>query len=270
MPELPEVETIKLQLEKRIKGETIRGVEVLNPRLINVSVPKFISKTKGVKIKSLRRRAKLLVIDLSSGDSLLVHLKLTGLLIMDQKPDKHTSVIFEFEGSKKLLYKDLRKFGYMKLLSTSQTDKILNKEFGPEPLSKDFTPEKFKELLLKKKKAKIKPLLMDQKFLAGIGNIYAQETCFYAKVNPERKVGTLENGEVKDVYDGLRKIMNAAIKSGGTSVDAYRDVDGREGNFITRLKVYGREGQECFRCGAKIKAIKLSGRTTCFCPKCQR
>ena len=269
MPELPEVETIRSQLENKIKGKIIKNIKVIDPRMINLPPKKFIFQIKGARIKHIRRRAKLLIIDLSNNYSLLIHLKLSGFLIYNQEPDKYTNVVFEFNNNKKLLYKDFRKFGYMKLLKTSAIDKI-EKKFGPEPLDKNFTLEKFKKILQKRKRAKIKPLLMNQEFLAGIGNIYSQEACFYAKVDPARKVGTLNDNEIKNIYNGLKKIMSQAIKVRGASIDTYRDTAGQKGDFGTKLKVYGRVGQKCFRCGGKIKAIKLSGRTTYFCPKCQK
>ncbi len=271
MPELPEVETIRLQLEDKIKNKRIAKVEVLQPRMINVSAKEFVKRVEKSKVKGIRRRAKLLIIDLSSGYSLIIHLKLTGNLIYNQESDKYTNVVFEFSGRKKLLYKDIRKFGYMKLIKTSEVPTFLDKQgFGPEPLDKSFTLEKFKEILFKKKRSKIKPLLMDQSFLAGVGNIYAQEACFYAKINPKRTAGSLTNKEIKDLYEGLRKIMAASIKFRGSSVDTYVDLFGKEGQFVPRLKIYRRSGKKCLRCKAKLKTIKLAGRGTTFCPKCQK
>lgn len=271
MPELPEVETIRRQLEQKIKNKKITKVEVLQPRMINVPAKEFIKRVEKSKVKDIRRRAKLLIIDLSSNYSLIIHLKLTGLLIHDQEPDKYTNVVFEFADGKKLLYKDIRKFGYMKLMKTSEVPAFLEKEnFGPEPLAKEFTLDKFKELLSKKKRSKIKPLLMDQTFLAGIGNVYAQEACFYAKVKPMRVASSLQDKEIKDLYEGLRKILTESIKYKGSSVDTYVDTRGQEGSFVPRLKVYRKGGQPCLRCKTKLKEIKLAGRGTTFCPKCQK
>ena len=271
MPELPEVETIRLQLEDKIKNKKIKKVEVLQPRMINVSAREFVKRVEKSKVKDIRRRAKLLIIDLSSGYSLIIHLKLTGNLIYNQESDKYTNVVFEFSDGKKLLYKDIRKFGWMKLIKTHDVSVFLEKhKFGPEPLSKEFTLEKFKEMLAKKKRSKIKPLLMDQTFLAGVGNIYSQESCFLAEVDPRRKAGSLTDREIKDLYNNLRKIMAASIKFRGSSVDTYVDLFGKEGQFVPRLKVYRKGGKKCLRCKAKLKTIKLAGRGTTFCPKCQK
>ena len=271
MPELPEVETIRLQLEEKIKNKKIKKVEVLQPRMINLSAKEFIKRVEKSKVKNIRRRAKLLIIDLSSNYSLIIHLKLTGLLIYHQEPDKHTNVVFEFSDGKKLLYKDLRKFGWMKLIKTTEIPAFLEKEkFGPEPLSKDFTLEKFKEILSEKKRSKIKPLLMDQSFLAGVGNVYSQEACFLAKTDPRRQAGSLTEREIKDLYNHLRKILAASIKYRGSSVDTYLDIFGKKGKFEYHLKVYRKGGEKCPRCGAKLKTIRLGGRGTTFCPKCQK
>lgn len=271
MPELPEVETIRQQLTKTIKNKKITKVKVQEPRMINVSAEEFIKKVEKSNITNIRRRAKLLIIDLPSDYSLIIHLKLTGLLIYNQEPDKHTHVVFQFSDGKKLLYKDIRKFGYMKLIKTSEVPAFLEKEgFGPEPLTKEFTLDKFKELLSKKKHSKIKPLLMDQTFLAGVGNVYAQEACFYAKINPQRKVNTLTKKEIKDLYDSLRKVLVWALKHKGLSVDTYIDIYGKPGQFVPFLKVYQRGGKKCLRCKTTLKEIRLQGRGTTFCPQCQK
>lgn len=271
MPELPEVETIRRQLEQKIKNKKIIKVEVRLPRMINVPAREFTSQVQGAKVENIKRKAKLLIINLSNGNSLIVHLKLTGMFIYNQEPDKYSHVIFYFEDKTKLLYKDIRQFGYMKLVKTKEVDNLLEKEgFGPEVLDKNFTLDIFKEILEKKKRSKIKPLLMDQTFLSGVGNVYAQEACFYAKVHPERKVENLSEKEIKDLYQGLRKIISESLKYRGASVDTYVDIYGKQGSFVPRLKVYGREGKPCPRCKTKLKEIRLAGRGTTFCPKCQK
>ncbi|TSC95729.1 MAG: formamidopyrimidine-DNA glycosylase [Parcubacteria group bacterium Athens1014_10] len=271
MPELPEVETIKLELEGKIKGKKIKEIKIKLPKIINLSVKKFQSILRGLKIEQIKRRAKLLIINLSDNWNLIIHLKLTGQLIYNAKPEKHTHLIFYFNGGNNLLFNDLRKFGWIKLLKNNDLEKLLIKEkYGPEPLEKNFTLKIFKNLLFKKKNKKIKPLLMEQNFIAGLGNIYAQEICFYARVRPDRKKETLKENEIEKLFHGIKKILSAAIKRKGTSIDSYLDIYGKKGNYVPFLKVYQREGKKCFRCGEIIKEIKLAGRGTSFCPECQK
>lgn len=272
MPELPEVETIKSQLTKKIKAKTIKKVKVKLAKMVRgASVKDFEKKVVGAKIKDIRRRAKLLIIELFNDYSLVIHLKLTGQLIFNQEPEKHTHIVYYFTDGSMLLHNDMRQFGYVKLAKTSELSKLFQKEkFGPEPLDKSFTLEKFKTILKEKRRAKIKPLLMNQTFIAGIGNVYAQEACFKAKIKPTRTAGSLTDKEIKDLYEGLKKILRESIKHKGSSIDLYVDVEGKQGGYAPFLKVYRREGQKCFRCDEKIKFIRLNGRGTCFCPKCQK
>lgn len=272
MPELPEVETIRFQLAGKILHKKISGVEVKYAGLLNVSAKEFIKAVEGAKITGIKRRAKILIIDLSSGWSLLIHFKLTGQLIYDGKSGiDQPHLIYHFSDGSQLKHFDFRKFGYVKLVKSQELKKYLEKEkLGPEPLEKEFTLERFRQLLVLKPKAKIKPLLMDQTFIAGVGNIYSQEACFAAKILPIRPAGSLSPEEVKDLYQGLRQILQESIQHQGTSVDAYVDAFGQEGDYFSRLKVYGRGGQKCWRCGAILKEMKLGGRGTVWCPRCQR
>jgi formamidopyrimidine-DNA glycosylase len=277
MPELPEVETIKNQLLQKIKGKKIDFVEIKLPKMVKgVSVKEFKEKVEKTIVKDVKRRAKLIIINLSNNYSLVIHLKLTGQLIFEkefksEKVLKYTHLIYHFSDKSALLHNDLRQFGYVKLVKTDDLEKLFKEEgFGPEPLSKDFTLEKFKNLLSKKQKQKIKPLLMDQTFLAGVGNVYAQEACWCAKILPTKLVKDLSEKEISDLYHCLIKILKEAIKYRGSSVDTYVDIYGRVGDYISKLKVYDRENQKCFRCGTKIKKIVLGGRGTYFCPGCQK
>lgn len=276
MPELPEVETIKNQLLEKIRNKKIKSVEIKLLRLIkNISVKEFKKKVEGASIKNIRRRAKLLIIGLSNGYNLVIHLKLTGQIIYGQnkriKTEKWSHIIYHFTDSTILLHNDMRQFGYVKLIKTADLENLFEKEkFGPEPLEKEFTLEKFKELLAKKPRQKIKPLLMDQTFLAGVGNVYAQEACWSAKILPTRLVKNLTNKEINNLYYCLTKILKEAIKNRGSSVDTYVDVYGKQGSYVPKLKVYGREGGKCYRCKTKIKKIVLAGRGTCYCPNCQK
>jgi len=273
MPELPEVETIRQQLFLKIKNKKIKKVEVKLPRMINIPAVQFERRVAGAAVRNIRRRAKLLILDLSNGWSIVIHLKLTGQLIYDGKEGKgRPHIVYTFSDGHELKYYDFRLFGFAKLIKTREVEKFLEKEkFGPEPLDKNFTLEVFKNLLSKKPRAKIKPLLMDQTFIAGVGNVYAQEACFYARTLPTRLVDRLTDQEIKDLYEGLIKILKNSIGRKGSSVDTYVNVSGERGGYAPFLKVYGRAGEKCARGdGGVIKQIKLAGRGTCFCPKCQK
>ncbi len=302
MPELPEVETIKNQLRNKIRGKKIEKVEVRLAKMIkHASVNFFKSKVIGAQVKDVCRRAKLLIIKLSNGYSLVIHLKISGQIIYLVRPagqvrpdQKHTHLIYHFSDNTCLLHNDLRQFGYVKLIKTPDLEELFVKEnYGPEPLKKSFTPhllrgkknkrsptsvrkgagftlKKFTELLKQRPKKKIKPLLMDQTFIAGVGNIYAQEVCWWAKVLPIRLVKSLSETEIKDLYYCLIKILKAAIKAKGTTVVAYINARGQKGGYASRLKVYGRENEKCQRCGKRIKKIVLAGRGTCYCSGCQK
>lgn len=275
MPELPEVETIKRQLQKAILGKKISKVEVFLPKLVKVPVAKFKKTVEGTVIKNIWRRAKLLGFNLSNGYSLVIHLKLTGQLIFIKHVtcntrQKHTHLIYQFTDGSGLLHNDLIRFGYVKLIETHRLSDFFKKEnLGPEPLE-DFYIDDLMTMLQKKPKAKIKPLLMDQTFIAGIGNLYADEILFFAGVHPERKVASLKPKEIKKIYQGIQKILSEAIKYQGSSVNTYLDIYGRQGNFVPRLKVYRRDGERCLKCEETIKRIKLGSRSAHFCPNCQK
>ncbi|MFH0856902.1 MAG: bifunctional DNA-formamidopyrimidine glycosylase/DNA-(apurinic or apyrimidinic site) lyase [bacterium] len=295
MPELPEVETIKQELNNTVIGKKIKAVDVFLPKIINVSPPEFKKKLSGTIVKNVERRAKNLIITISRNRRetinlplqadrvhakdenlyLLVHLKMTGQLIYIQNnsiniKNKYTHIIFNFTDGSKLLFNDLRQFGYIKLLNDNELSAYLDKQnFGYEPLENNFTSDKLKDLL-RGKKGKIKVMLMDQTFLSGIGNLYAAEICFYAKINPARQISTLTDTETENLYLGIKKILTDAIKHKGSSIENYVDIYGKKGGFVPFLKVYNRKGKKCYRCGSIIQAIKLGGRGTYFCHNCQR
>lgn len=272
MPELPEVETIKRQLQRKIKGKTIKAVEIRLAKMVKVDKNFFKKNIIGAKIKNIWRRAKLLIFELTNSYRILIHLKMSGQLIYQGEAGKHTHLIYYFSDGARLIHNDLRQFGYVKLVAKEQLKELLEKKenYGPEPLAKEFTLEVFEKLLKKYPKKKIKPLLMDQTFLAGIGNLYADEILFAAGVLPLRSVGKLKPQETKKIYQNIIHILKLAIKHRGTSADLYVDTEGKPGNFVSLLKVYGREGKKCFRCGGRIKRIKINGRSAHFCPRCQK
>lgn len=250
MPELPEVETIRRQLSQKIVGKKINGLP---------------AGKQGRKIVGLRRRAKILIIDLNDGASLIFHLKLTGQLIFNGKPSKHTRKVFNFNDGSRLIFNDVRKFGWWKEVKNT---KKIEKAFGPEALEINLLT--FRALLKKRPKAKIKPLLMDQKFIAGIGNIYSDEILFASRVHPLRPAKTLNKKEIEKISQNIKKILKKAIQHHGSSVQYYIDAYGEKGDYAKYHKVYRQEGRPCKRKdGGIIQRIKVGGRSAHFCPVCQ-
>jgi formamidopyrimidine-DNA glycosylase len=275
MPELPEVETIRRQLEASVVGKKIVVTEVLSTKRLNVSAAALKKGTVGTKIVGVRRRAKLLMIDLANKNSLAIHLKMTGrVLIMNKKasPFKHTFVIFKLANGDQIMWEDYRRFGYLKLFKTSALQAYVAKQkYGPEPLMPSFDLPTMSACLLKKPRAKIKQLLMDQNCIAGVGNIYAAEALFLARVNPARPAGKLTKKEYADLWKAVRSTMSDSIAHRGTSADSYVDAKGEPGTYEKKLRVYGREGKPCLRGdGGIIKKEKLAGRGTFWCPVCQK
>jgi len=266
MPELPEVETIKKELEKAVLGKKIIEVIINNPKSIKEPGKEdFIKGLKSVVIKNILRKGKLLILELSSGKSLVMHLKLTGQLIYPGNA-KTSRVSFRLSDGKILDFNDSRLLGELRLLDNWQSLKFI-KQLGPEPF--DLTLDKFKQMLANKK-TKIKPLLMDQTFISGIGNLYAAEALFRAKIHPERPALSLSDKEKKLLLKEIKHILSQAIKHKGSSVDQYLQLSGRPGDYVRYLKVYDRQGKPCFVCKTPIKRISLGGRGTYFCPRCQK
>jgi formamidopyrimidine-DNA glycosylase len=274
MPELPEVETIRRQLEREVRGRRVRAVQVRFAGRLNVGARVFDRAISGAVIDSVGRRAKLLLIGLSNGWTMVVHLKMTGrflLVLPTAKPTKHTHVVFHLSGRKDLFFEDVRKFGFIKLVRTGELDeKIINKEgYGPEPLAPGFNASRFAACLMRFKNKRIKPTLMDQTCVAGVGNIYADEALWRSRIKPDRRAGSLKEREIKELYRGLIHSLKESIRERGTSADSYLDLYGRPGTYVERLKAYGREGEPCPRCRGKLIRVRLAGRSAHFCPRCQ-
>lgn len=283
MPELPEVETIKLGLQDKIIGLRITDIEVRVQKIFQGNTKEVIS----AKVKKISRRAKILILDLDNGKSLIIHLKLTGQLVYHKDgsqatfghpipfagttlPAKTTHVIFTFSDGSKLFYNDLRKFGWIKVVGTLDVPKLkIITGFGPEPLGRAFTEKKFREII-QAKKTPIKLVLMDQVQIAGVGNIYANEALFLAGIHPQRKANSLSEKEGEKLYKSLLSVLKEGIKYGGSSENAYVDALGGKGRMQEHFKVYGRQGKRCHKCGGSIKRISLGGRGTYFCPECQK
>jgi formamidopyrimidine-DNA glycosylase len=288
MPELPEVETVRRGLHELIIGRKVAKVGHDNPK----SFPNVVADVEnfliGAVITDVRRRAKVLMIDLSTEYSLVIHLKMTGQLVFRGKdavfgaghpsdsligelPDRSTRVVFEFADGSHLYFNDQRKFGWVKLLPTLEVPNIdFMQKVGPEPLEADFTAEQFAERFKRRAKTSIKAALLDQTVVAGVGNIYADEALWGAKIHPQRLVGSMTPSEFKNLYAELRSVMNLAIERGGSTDKNYVNAEGKRGSYMDFARVFRREGQACPRCGSTIIKFKAAGRGTHICPHCQR
>ncbi len=295
MPELPEVETIKRELERTVLGKKIIEVRVHHHKVIRQpSVKEFKEGLTGVSVKNILRKAKMLIFELSNGKSLVIHLKMTGQLVLRQRPTspsdgkallsinperakrveglvypgdgKSSRVSFRLSDGKLLDFNDQRLFAELRLMDDWRALKFIQ-GLGPEPF--DLSAEKFKTMLAKKK-TKIKPLLMDQTFIAGVGNLYAVETLFRARINPQRSAQSLSDKEKETLLKEIQDTLKEAIQHKGSSVDQYVQLSGQPGNYVQYHKVYDRQGKPCLVCKTPIKRISLGGRGTYFCPRCQK
>ena len=277
MPELPEVETIVRGLRAPLVGRQVTGVRVGWENLVarprpelaeGPAVEEFERGLVGQRILGLKRRGKYLVFALSGGGSLIVHLRMTGrLMIKDSgdELDKHDHLIFELDDGRELRFNNVRKLGRVYLVDDE--DEIVG-ELGPEPLDDDFAAADF-AALLSVRRGKIKPLLLNQRFVAGIGNIYADEALFAARIHPERKADSLTAEEIERLYNAIRQVLAQGIQNRGTTFSDYLDAEGREGGNQEYLRVFRRTGQSCPRCGTPIERTVVSGRGTYFCSRCQ-
>ena len=282
MPELPEVETLKLGLQKYLVGHTIESVELHTKKQFEGSV----KDVEGAKVIDVRRFGKGLVIDLSNEYSLAIHIKLTGQLIYRGKdepktvnvdltrvgkilPNNWTHIIFHLDRGATLYYNDLRQFGWIKVVSTDKVGELpFFKELGPEFMSNLEEPE-FAGILGKSKTA-IKPLIMDQQKMAGLGNIYANDALYLGKIDPRRPANSLSKEEVKTLYKAILTVLKKGLETGGASELTFVNVLGEKGGYQEHSLVYAHQGQKCSRDGHTIEKISLGGRGTYFCPACQR
>jgi len=275
MPELPEVETVRRSLEEKISGLTITDVDIYLEKLIKepASIEAFKEIVIGKKIERLDRIGKYLLLRLSDDYVIVIHLRMTGqLLYAAQYEDvtKHTHLIFHLDNNYHLRFVDIRQFGTIYLLKGDELKTIKGlSALGPEPLSKDFTAAFLGERLNKKTK-KIKQVLLDQDVVAGLGNIYADEVLFEAGILPDRRANTLIEDEINRLYQSIVQIIKEAISHRGTSFRDYVDGDGEKGGHQEYLQVYRRTDQPCSRCQCHIKREKIAGRSSHFCPGCQK
>jgi formamidopyrimidine-DNA glycosylase len=272
MPELPEVETIARTLEPAVRGRVIAGIELLYRPLLRRGGRKGLEGMKGRSVLGVRRRGKMLLIACEGGRTLVFHLKMTGqfsFAATGEARDKHTRLVIRFEdGTNELVFRDVRKFGF--LLCLEGDPMAVCGELaclGPEPLEVGLAEF---AALIARRKGRIKSLLLDQTVIAGIGNIYADEMLFDARIHPLTPASSLAKQAVERLYDSMKKILTLAIAEKGSTLQDYRDAEGKAGHFQFFHKVYDRKGEPCVVCGTPVRMKRIGGRSSHFCPKCQR
>lgn len=289
MPELPEVETVRIGLNKYLPGLVVQDISFDWPKGFpnpTKLVDKYLIKAR---ILSVKRRGKVIIIELSSGYSLLIHLKMTGQLVFDngsqhfggghptdslihKLPDRSTRVIFVFNDGARLFFNDQRKFGWIKLEPSQDlytTNDFLRK-LGPEPLEDNYTYQQFSTAIRKRFNTSIKAALLDQAVLAGVGNIYADEGLFVARLHPATKVADVSSIKLKRLFNAIREVMRLSISHGGSSDRNYVDAEGKKGSYLKFAKVFRLDGQSCPHCGRTIEKIRVAGRGTHVCTYCQK
>lgn len=289
MPELPEVETIRVGLEQHITGQHIRDLEVLNPKSFQSTAELADSYAIGARITRLRRYGKVLVVDLDSRYSLLIHLKMTGQMVLVRPggeryagghptesmthslPDRSTKVIFHLDDGSVLYFNDQRIFGWIKLVLTTEVPRDqLVARLGPEPLTAAFAAKPFAAVLNRRSRAPIKAVILDQSTVAGVGNIYADESLHLAKIHPATPAGELKPAQVTRLYEAIRTILALGVKHGGTSFTSYVNALGGKGDYLASARVFRRQGLPCPVCHTTIIKIRVAGRGTHVCPYCQK
>lgn len=287
MPELPEVETVRRGLNELIIGRQIKTVSFDTARSFPNDAQSVRSFMTDATVIVVRRRAKVLMIDLSTDYTLVIHLKMTGQLVfvstesrfgaghpndslIGDLPDKSTRVIIKFADESQLFFNDQRKFGWMKLIPTLEVPNMaFMLKVGPEPLASEFTPGEFAARFTRRANTSIKAALLDQSVIAGVGNIYADESLWAAKIHPRTKVADVQSTKYHLLYTELRSIMNLAIQKGGSTDRNYVNAEGEKGSYMDFARVFRREGLECPRCGTVIVKFKSASRGTHICPHCQ-
>ena len=276
MPELPEVETIRRDLESRVLGRRVTALHVAPdtgkpvPVIKGTDESTFREGVVGATIEDVGRRGKYLVLRLDTGAMVVVHLRMTGALLhrtADAEPDRYLRAVLTLDDGTELRFTDLRKFGGLWLVD--DISQAMSQQLGPEPLDEDFTLDSLADGL-RNRKAPVKSILLDQRRIAGIGNIYADEACFEAGIEPRRTGASLTDAEVEALHAAVRNVLLFGVESRGASFRDYQDADGKSGSMQMHVKVFRRTGKPCYVCGTTIERVKVGGRSTHFCPKCQR
>jgi len=273
MPEMPEVEIIRRYLDTQVAGKTIMNLDIRLPRMIKwPDVEGFRALVTGRTIKSMNRRGKYLLMELDNDSKVVFHLRMTGRLVYEptgETSDHHARVIFHLQDGASLVYGDTRTLGTIHGLKPQELGMLKGlAEMGPEPLSAEFTAE-YLYKTAKQRKVAIKSFLLNQKYIGGIGNIYADEALFLAGIHPLRPANSLTQAECSSLWESVNKVIAAGIADGGTTFRDYQNGEGGKGSHQEHLYVYGRKGEQCRNCGAVIERITVGGRGTHFCPKCQ-
>jgi formamidopyrimidine-DNA glycosylase len=273
MPELPEVETIRLALEPRIVGRSFERVEIHDPRLVRPFEPLAVAaELEGERVDALDRRGKYLIVRFESGRALLIHLRMTGSLRHaapgSLPDDPHRRAVVKLDDGSDVAYRDVRRFGTWRLLEPHELDPYIAQRVGREPLERSFTARRLAERL-EGRRAPTKAALLDQRTVAGLGNIYVDEALWRAQVHPLRPAAELGEDEVARLTRGIKEALRAGLARQGASLRDYSTPDGRRGRMQEEFRVYGREGEPCPRCGTPIEKIRAGGRGTWYCPNCQ-
>jgi len=288
MPELPEVETVRIGLAELLPGREVRAVTHDTDKSFPNAAADVNAFLVGSRVTAVRRRAKVLLIELSSRYSLVIHLKMTGQLVfvtpttrfgaghptdslVGQLPDKSTRVNLTFVDGSQLFFNDQRKFGWMKLLPTAEVPNIdFMQRVGPEPLAAEFTAAEFATRLQRRQNSTVKAVLLDQSVIAGVGNIYADESLWGAKIHPSTLVKNISAQQLSTLFTELQYVLNLAIQKGGSSNHTYVNAEGKKGSYMNFARVFRREGLNCPRCGTIITKLRVAGRGTHICPHCQK
>ncbi len=275
MPELPEVETVRARLEPELVGRRLERVEIHDPRLTRPFDPaRVAAELEGERIAAVDRRGKYLVVRFESGRVLLIHLRMTGNLLHGRgdwlaADDPHRRAVVRLDDGSDVAYRDVRRFGTWLLVEPNELERYLGDRVGREPLERSFTTKRLAEALAGRR-TPVKAAILDQRRLAGVGNIYADEALWRARIHPQRPAGELGPEELKALHRGIRTALKAGIERQGATLRDYRTPDGGSGAMQHEFKVYGREGEPCDRCGTPIERIRAAGRGTWYCPNCQR
>ena len=274
MPELPEVETIRLGLEPHLVGRTFDEVEIADARLTRPFDPREVAaELVGERVQSLDRRGKYLVVRFESGRVLLIHLRMTGSLLLLRDgvaaEDPYRRAVVRLDNGSDVAYRDVRRFGTWLLLEPGELDPYLAERVGAEPLGRSLSARSLADRIARRR-APLKALVLDQRLFAGVGNIYADEALWWARLHPLRPGNELAQEELAELVRGIRRALRLGIARQGATLRDYRAADGAEGSMQSEFRVYGREGEPCQRCGHAIEKTRVAGRGTWYCPGCQQ
>jgi len=269
VPELPEVESVRRAIAPALEGRRLDRVEISDVRLTRPEDPlEVAAELTGERVDRVDRRGKYLIVRLASGRALLIHLRMTGSLLRDPSGHTHVRAVLSLDDGSEVGYRDVRRFGTWLLLEPGELEPYLDERLGEEPLLAAFTAKGLGERL-EGRRAPVKAALLDQRTLAGLGNIYVDEALWHARLNPLRTAGSLDRNELRRLHTAIRKALELGIARQGSTLSDYRLPDGSSGGMQKEFRAYGRTGEPCDRCGTPFEKIRVAGRGTWFCPRCQ-